>query len=213
MEKEIKKFKKQLKHWSLKSSDVKVIKDYLKYASLSLILDIHEGYSLRNKEKIIIESFRRSEKWGWDIKDTDAILQKWEELGEIIKMDNVRVKLNTLSDAQSIEEKIDKLQLLKKTKKINHEIIEAKEFYSNMRDLMDNTIDDVILQLSKNQLIDEMLKVFVINIRKFGSLETDEMSFGDTEDIETVGDFFSDIMEIIGMKYSRGVLSEELEMY
>ena len=94
---------------------------------------------------------------------------------------------------------------------INNEMPSAPNFYQEMRRIMIESIKNVILQVKKNNTIDEMLLVFETALDQFEVLETDDYSFGDTVDRENIGDFFTQIRVILEFNYTRGLLRDRLE--
>jgi|GEM_PF-3236982 len=207
--KDLKKFKQSLENWDLEYTSKATVKEYLEFAVCNLIVQNTE-YRHSAFEKTYIDIFRRLEFWGWDVKDTQKVLQKWVELGDILRIENAYKKLDSLNIEPNLDQVIKTLEDLKLNKKINCEIVSAVQFYRKMRVLMDTSINNTIAQLRKSISINEMLLIFASDVDKFCALETDEMTFGDTEDRETVGEFFNTIMAIIGMPYSRGILRDKL---
>ena len=187
------------------------VKDILTTTITNLIQVLTDKIDGDNLEYIYLKGYDELEEFGWDIEDTDTVLGYWIRLGNILKIDNPEIKLNYIDQSIPIDLKIENLIKLKSNKKINFEILSAPIFYNEMRRLMDESIDNVIRQLKINNKIDEMLKVFDNDVNKFINLKTDDFSFGDTEDRETIGEFYMEIMKILGMKYSRGLLRSKLE--
>ena len=164
-------------------------------------------------EQIILSYFEVLEETGWYLNDSEKILAIWYKLGHIIGIKDIEEKLNTLKSNITNDLKIKHLEDLKKNKEINNEMPNTPLFYSKMKQLMDESIDNVIKQLISSNKIDEMLYVFDQDIDKFLNLSTDDYYFGDTEDRETIGGFYMQIKDITGMKYSRGLLRNKLDLF
>jgi hypothetical protein len=161
-------------------------------------------------EKITMCYFEILEEIGWNLNDTKVILDTWYKLGSIVGIKDIEEKLNTFQSSVPKKIKIEQLENLKKDKIINNEIPSTPLFYDEMRRIVDESIDNVIRQLNQSNKIDEMLYVFDKDMDKFLNISTEDYSFGDSEDRETIGGLYMQIMDIIGMKYSRGLLSYKL---
>ena len=164
-------------------------------------------------EKITLCYFEVLEERGWNLNDSAIILDFWYKLGNSVGIEDIEDKLNTFNSDIPKELKIKKLEDLKKNKVINCEMPDTPLFYNEMRRSMDESIDNVIQQLNHSNKIDEMLYVFEKDIDKFLNLSTEDFCFGDTEDSETIGDFYMEIKDIIGMKYPRGLLRNKLDLF
>jgi hypothetical protein len=187
------------------------VTEYLGYAIKQISNLIKEGKSIDKIEIRLIENFEELEDIGWYLKDSLTILKAWYQLGKIAGVANIEEKLNQFKKINLKKDKINKLVYLKANIKINNEMSSAPNFYKEMRKLMAESVENVITQLKKNNNIDEMLLVFEIALNKFEILKTDDYSFGDTVDRETIGDFFTEIREILEFNYTRGLLSDKLE--
>jgi len=173
------------------------------------ISKIQENEKLPKIEKIILNNFWQAEELGWAIKDSESVLRYWRRLGSIFEFKDFEKKINYFSQELTIKEKIDKLKLLKANKRVCA-LPTAPTFYKEMEKLMNETIENVIAQLIQSEKIDKMLIVFDNDLERFEHLGTADYDFGDTEDRECIGEFYMDIMSILGFKYSRGVLNSRL---
>ena len=166
--------------------------------------------SLSEIDHYFIKQFRSLEHIGWVITDSHEILKLWYKIGRSLGINKVEEKLNSFKPEPSKEQKIQQLQQLKSNKKINAEI---PKFYSDMRRSMDISIDNVIEQLKKSDRIDEVLEVFSNDMEMFLELQEGEFTFNDTEDRETIGEFYNSIIEILNFEYSRGLIIQKLISY
>ena len=186
--------------------------DYVKECLETLIDELindEENYA----EKITLCYFEVLEERGWNLNDSAIILDFWYKLGNIAGIKDIENKLNTYKSDIPTEVKIKKLEDLKKNKVINDEMPHTPLFYDEMRRLMDESIDNVIQHLKYSNKIDEMLYVFERDIDKFLNISTEDFWFGDSEDRETIGGLYMVIKDIIGMKYSRGLLRKKLNLF
>lgn len=185
--------------------------EYLGYAIKQISNLIKDGKDLDKVEARLLENFGELEDIGWYLKDSPIILNTWYQLGEIAGLTALDKKLNQFKTTSSIEDKINKLVYLKNNLTINNEMPSAPNFYREMRRIMAESIENIILQVKKNNTIDEMLLVFETALDRFEVLETDDYSFGDTVDRENIGDFFTQIRVILEFNYTRGLLRDRLE--
>lgn len=185
--------------------------EYLGYAIKQISSVIKEAGSPAKIETRLLENFGELEDVGWYLNDSALILNAWYQLGEIVGLTKLEAKLNQFRKTNQRGTKVNKLLYLKANLKINNEMLSAPKFYKEMRQLMAETIEQVLIQFKKNSNIDEMLTVFEVALNKFDRLETDDYSFGDTVDRETVGDFLTAIREILEFNSTRGLLRDKLE--
>jgi hypothetical protein len=164
-------------------------------------------------QSYFIKNFQKSESIGWALENSDKILSLWFLIGNSLKINDVEQKLNHFRPTPSKEDKIQKLLALKKNKKINAEMPDYPIFYAEMKRKMDLAIDNVIAQLKISNKIDEMLFIFHRDIDTFLCLQEREFTFGDTEDRETIGDFYTIIREILNFESTRGVINEKLDFF
>lgn len=164
-------------------------------------------------EQIILSYFEVLEETGWYLNDSEKILAIWYKLGHIVGIKDIEEKLNTLKSNITNDLKIKHLEDLQKNKEINNEMPNTPLFYNKMKQLMDKSIDNVVQQLNYSNKIDEMLHVFDKDIDKFLNLSTEDYYFTDSEDRETIGELYMQIKDIIGMKYSRGLLRNKLGLF
>ena len=185
--------------------------EYLGYAIKQISSVIKEAGSRAKIETRLLENFGELEDVGWYLNDSTLILNAWYQLGEIVGLTKLEAELNQFRKTNQRGTKVNKLLYLKANLKINNEMPSAPKFYKEMRQLMAETIEQVLIQFKKNSNIDEMLTVFEVALNKFDRLETDDYSFGDTVDRETVGDFLTAIREILEFNSTRGLLRDKLE--
>ena len=207
---ELRNYKKSIEKVETKNKSIEsALKDYLLNAIKFSIKMKEDGVEERRIERMVFNNFISLEERGWKIKETEIILEYWIKLGKILEIDRFKKKLNYFDSTSNDEERIKKLRVLKYTKKIK-EMPSAPLFYRELRKLMDECVDNVIKQLEKSSRIDKMLEVFEKDLDKFYDIEADDYSFQDTEDRESIGEFYAEIMKILGIRYSRGLLTSKL---
>lgn len=185
-----------------------MVKKSLNNAIKFLIAREEEGEPQEKLEKIWFNNFLSLEEFGWDFKDNEEVLSLWINLGEIIKVEKPDVKLNFIENADRIEYLIKELEQYKKAKKVFNEMPEHPIFYSTLKIIMNEIIDEIISILHNSSRIDVILNKFEEGLDRFEALDykTTDYTFGDTVDRETVGEYYEKIMEILGIRFSRGLL-------
>jgi len=179
---------------------------------------------MKTLEHNFINHFKQLEEYGWILSETDKILHYWKSLGEIIGVENINAKLNEYKTTDSLEVLKSKLLKYKSefAKKVgipdsNPDDRGFEEYYKQLKSIMEVAVDNVITQVGKNKKIDQMLLVFEKDINKILSNTSIDNEGGKIKfdtyagDIYYVGEFFEDIMKILEIDYSRGLLNDKLD--
>lgn len=183
------------------------LKKYIVETTEKIINGVNNELTKGELEKIWFSSFCRYEGFIWDLARSSQILSYWVRLGDLIKVENAEIKLNYYENYLNKEFIVKELEAYKKVKKVFNEMPSAPLFYKKMKEIMNEEIGEIITKLHQNNQVDFILDIFSKGLDRFDKLgETTDFSFGDTEDCETVSEFYEKIMSILGIRSSRGLL-------
>ena len=175
--------------------------------SLQYIIDeINQNNDL---EKTFIQAFQDIEDaLTWDKDVHNEIFTAFEQIGNILEIPILC--LNSLPTNKNIKDIIKQLDELKIDDKFvswfDDHIQHYPNFYIGMNRILNNSIDQIKAQLKSDPKIDQILFIMENAFDEFWEWEADNFSYGDTVERDSVNYYYKEIMKIIGIQSSRGLL-------